>query len=552
MPKYTIGIDFGTLSGRAVIVDVSNGREVATETLEYKHGVMDRVLCDGITELPNDTALQHPKDYVEVIETTIPNALVKSGINPQEIIGIGVDFTSCTMLPVYKDGTPLCYKEKYHLVPCSYARLWKDHSSLSYANKLTELAHNEKMPFIERYGGYISSEWLVPKIMLMADRAPDVYDDCDYIIEAADWIVWQLTGVQTRSACTAGYKGLWHSEEGYPPTDFLVKLNSRFENLVSEKLNAPVLPIGSKAGELTEKMAQKLGLPAGIPVAVGNIDGHCTVPAVKITEPGKLLLILGTSACFMLLDEEEKDVREIAGCVKDGMIPGYFGYEAGQACMGDHFSWYLKNMLPYEYKAKAKAEGVSDMEYIFNKASRLRPGECGLLALDWWNGNRALADGASLSGTIIGMNLSTKPEDIFRALVEATAFGARIIIDNYKKYGLKISEIHAAGGIAEKNKFILQLYADILGYNIRVSGSAQAAALGAAIYGAVAAGSENGGYDSVKEAAERMGNLKDIVYTPNPEHQNIYDKLYNEFCRLFDYFGRGENNIMKNLKNIKE
>ncbi|MBR5514704.1 MAG: ribulokinase [Clostridia bacterium] len=548
MSLYTIGIDYGTLSGRAVIVDISTGEEIATEVLEYKHGVMDKVLYNSDIKLPKDYALQHPKDYLDVLEHCVPEIIKKSGVHKSDIIGVGVDFTSCTLIPVYADGTPLCFNEKFALVPCSYVKLWKDHSSVNEAKKLTDHAKNKAMKFIERYGGNISPEWLVPKVMHILNNAPQVYAEADYFIEAADWIVWQLTDKQIRSSCTSGYKALWHNEDGYPDTKFFKELDPRLENLITEKLNAPVQSIGTKAGELTVEMAQKLGLEPGIAVAVGNIDGHCTVPAAKVTKPGEMLLILGTSACFMTLDERELDVKEIAGYVKDGMIPDYYGYEAGQACMGDHFAWYLNNLLPFSYKEKAKELGISDIQYMFMLASKLSPGECGLIALDWWNGNRALEGGANLSGTIVGMNLSTKPEDIFRALVEATAYGARMIIENFRKYGLKIEKIHAAGGIAEKNPFIMQLYADVLGCEIKVSGSPQAAALGAAIFGAVAAGKETGGYDSVIEASEKMGKLKDTVYKPDFENKKIYDKLYNEFCTLFDYFGRGENKIMKKLK----
>ncbi|MBQ4561104.1 MAG: ribulokinase [Clostridia bacterium] len=546
MAKYSIGIDFGTLSGRAVLVDVADGSEVATAVLEYKHGVMDDRLCVDDISLPHDYALQHPADYIDVIKNTIPEILKKSGVHNSDIIGIGIDFTACTVIPVYSDGMPLCFSEEFNNVPDAYVKLWKDHSSLPYAEKLTETAKAQGMDFIDRYGGAISSEWLIPKIMLIADRSHDVYDKAAYFIDAADWIVWQLCGEQIRSSCTCGYKALWHYKYGYPPTEFFEKLDPRFKDLISQKLNAPILPIGTKAGRLTKYWADILGLNEETAIAVGNIDGHATVPAVKVTEPGQMLMILGTSACFMTLDERELDVREIAGCVKDGMIPGFYGYEAGQACMGDHFSWFVKNMMPYEYKLEAQKQGKSVIQYIFDKAAELKAGENGLIALDWWNGNRALPCQKGLSGTIIGMDLSTKPEHIFRALVEATAYGARKIIDNFRKYGLNINTIHAAGGIAEKNPFVMQLYADILNMDIKISGSAQAAALGAAIFGAVAGGV----YSSVTQASEKIGKLKDIVYSPDPENKKAYDLLYAEFCRLYDYFGR-ENNLMENIKLYK-
>ena len=546
MSKYAIGIDFGTLSGRAVLVDIADGNEIATSVYEYPHGVMDEVLCVDNIPLPNNYALQHPRDYIDVIKSTVPEILKASGVHKTDIIGIGVDFTSCTVIPVCSDGTPLCYSEKFNNVPDSYVKLWKDHSSLPYADRLTVLAKTEGMDFVNRYGGAVSSEWMIPKIMLIADRSPEVYKDAAYFIEAADWIVWQLSGIQARSSCTCGYKALWHYKYGYPPADFFEKLNPCFSDLLTQKLNAPVLPLGTRVGGLTAEWAQILGLDEGTAIAVGNIDGHATVPAAKVTKPGEMLMILGTSACFMTLDTRELDVREIAGYVKDGMIPGYYGYEAGQACMGDHFAWFVKNMMPYEYKLDAKKQGKSDIQYIFEKAQALKPGENGLIALDWWNGNRALPCQKGLSGTIIGMDLSTGPEHIFRALVEGTAFGARKITDNFRKYGLDINIIHAAGGIAEKNPFVMQLYADVLDIDIKISASPQAAALGAAIFGAVAGGA----YDSVTEAANHMGKLKDIVYKPDPENRAVYDALYEEFCRLYDYFGR-ENDTMNKIKLYK-
>ncbi len=545
MAKYSIGIDFGTLSGRAILVDVSNGNEIAESVLEYKHGVMSEYLLDTDIRLPKDYALQHPMDYIEVIEHCVPEILKKSAVHNSDIIGVGIDFTSCTVIPVDSVGTPLCFKDKFSNTPDAYVKLWKDHSSLPHADKLTALAKAEGMDFIDRYGGAISSEWLIPKIMHISDNSPDVYDEADYFIEAADWIVWQLTGVQTRSSCTCGYKALWHCDEGYPSESFFVKLDPKFKDLISNKLNAPISSIGSKAGVLSDRWANKLGLNSNTAVAIGNIDGHATVPAAKVTEPGQMLMILGTSACFMTLDTRELEVKEIAGCVKDGMMPGYYGYEAGQACMGDHFAWYVNNMMPYDYKLQAMAEGKSDIAYIFDKAAQLEPGENGLIALDWWNGNRALPCREGLAGTIVGMNLSTKPEHIFRALVEATAFGARKITDNFRKYGLDIHTVHAAGGIAEKNPFVMQLYADIMDMDIKISGSPQAAALGSAIFGAVAGGY----YTSVAEASERMGKLKEIVYKPNQQNRLVYDKMYQEYCRLYDYYGR-ETDTMGKIKNI--
>lgn len=551
MPKYSIGVDFGTLSGRALLVNVETGEELADATYEYPHGVMDETLPSG-KKLAHDWALEHPTDYLEVFSNTIPAVLEKSGVSPDDIIGVGIDFTACTMLPVKADGTPLCFLPQYKDHPHTYIKLWKHHAAQDKANKLNEIAEQMKEDWLPRYGGKISSEWMFPKIWQTLDEAPEIYEEADFFIEAADWVIWQLTGVQTRNSCTAGYKAMWHKQKGYPHKEFFKALDPRLENVVEDKLNCPITPLGAKAGEITELAASLTGLRAGTAVAVANVDAHVTVPAVTIDGPGKMLAIMGTSTCHILLGTEEKEVPGMCGVVEDGVCPGFYGYEAGQSCVGDHFAWFVENCVSGEYYEKAKEEGLNIHEYLTKKAQEYKVGESGLVALDWWNGNRSILVDVDLTGMILGMTLQTKPEEMYRALIEATAYGTRKIIEAFRNSGVPVDEFYASGGISQKNAMAMQIYADVLGIPIKIGGTSQGPALGSAIFGAVAAGSEKGGYDDVFKAGKIMGKLRDTVYYPNPENAKIYDKLYAEYSILHDYFGRGANDVMKRLKDIKK
>lgn len=550
--KYAIGVDYGTLSGRSVLVELDTGKEVAVAVKEYTHGVMDETLPDGKVKLEPDWALQHPQDYLEVLAETIPAILNEAKVAADDVIGIGIDFTACTMLPVDKNGTPLCFDEAFKSVPHAYVKLWKHHAAQDEANRLNEIARNRNESFLDLYGGKISSEWLIPKIWQILNEAPEVYEKADRFMEAADWIVLQLTGEEKRNSCTAGYKAIWHKKMGYPSKEFFKALDPRLENLVEEKLSKDIYPIGAKAGEITEKAAELTGLKPGTAVAVANVDAHVAVPAVGITDAGKMLMIMGTSTCHMLLGTEEKRVPGMCGVVEDGILPGYLGYEAGQSCVGDHFHWFVENCVPADYMKEAQERGISIHKVLREKASRLKPGESGLVALDWWNGNRSVLVDVDLTGLIIGCTLQTKPEEIYRALIEATAYGTRMIIDTFEESGVPITELYAAGGIAEKDEMMMQIYSDVTNREIRISASAQTPALGSAMFGAVAAGSQRGGYDTITDAAKVMAKVKDRVYRPIPENVAIYEKLYQEYKLLHDYFGRGGNDVMKRLKEIKK
>lgn len=546
--KYSIGLDYGTLSGRALLFDLQTGEEVACVVKEYTHAVMDETLPDG-TKLGQDWALQHPEDYLEVLKETIPAVIKQAGIKSEQVIGLGIDFTACTVMPIKADGTPLCFLDEFKSNPHSYIKLWKHHAAQEEANELNRIAEERGESFLDRYGRKISSEWMVPKVMQLVKEAPEIYDTMDRFIEATDWITMQLTGEEKRACCTAGYKAIWHKQSGYPDKEFYKALHPKLENFVEEKLSTDIYPMGAKAGEVTEYGAALTGLAVGTAVSVGNVDAHVAIPAVGITEAGKLLMIMGTSTCHILLGEKESNVPGMCGVVEDGVVPGYFGYEAGQSCVGDHFAWFVDNCCPKTYYDEAEGRGLNIHQLLTEKAEQLKVGESGLVALDWWNGNRSVLVDVDLTGMILGMSLLTKPEEIYRALIEATAYGTKIIIDTFEENGVPIDALYACGGIAEKNPMIMQIYSDVTNREIRISASPQAPALGAAMFGAVAAGAQRGGFDTIKDAAEKFGKIKDCVYKPIKENVEVYKQLFAEYKTLHDYFGK-ENNVMKRLKSI--
>ena len=550
--KYVIGVDFGTLSGRAAIVDVSTGEEIASSVHPYANGVIDEHLPGSSIRLEPDWALQDPDDYLEVFKQAIPAALKYSGVSSEDVIGIGIDFTACTMLPTKADGTPLSFLSEWRQRPHAWVKLWKHHAAQPEANRLNAIARETGFgDILERYGGKISSEWFFPKAWQILNEDPGLYAAADRLIEAADWVVWQLTDVETRNSCTAGYKAMWSKVDGFPPKAFFKALDPRLENIVEEKMKREILPLGVKAGSLTPQAAAWTGLKAGTAVAVANVDAHVSVPAATVTESGRMVMIMGTSICHMVIGESEQIVPGMCGVVMDGIVPNKPGFEAGQSCVGDHFQWFTENCVPYEYHQAAEQAGISVHQYLEVKAAAQKPGESGLLALDWWNGNRSVLVDVDLTGMMLGMTLLSKPEDIYRALIEATAYGTRLIIETFEKNKVPIHELIATGGLPDRNKLLMQIYADVTGLPIFIPLASQIGALGSAMHGAVAAGAASGGYDSILDASIHMAKLRDESYHPIPENKKVYDLLYREYLRVHDYFGRGENDVMKRLKELK-
>lgn len=550
MKRYAIGIDYGTESGRALLADLATGEEVASHVTPYPHGVIDEALPGG-RRLGPDWALQHPDDYVEVLRRSVPEVLRMAGVSPDEVIGVGIDFTACTMMPLDKSGTPLCLREQWRDEPHAWVKLWKHHAAQDEADRINEIARERGEAFLPRYGGKLSSEWMLAKIWQILNEAPHIYEQTDLFIEAADWIVMQMTGELVRSSCAAGYKALWHKRSGFPSADFFRALDPRLEDLAQTKLRGPIAPLGARAGRLTGEMAAITGLNAGTAVAVGVIDAHAMVPASGVVTPGKLVMAMGTSTCHLLLSDREVHAEGICGVVEDGIVAGCYGYEAGQSAVGDIFAWYVEQAVPQYVKDKAQREGIGVHEWLERQAAKYRPGESGLLALDWWNGNRSVLMDANVSGLLLGCTLQTKPEEIYRALLEATAFGTRRIIEAFADSGVEIGELYACGGLPQKNRLLMQIYADVTGREIKIADSVQTAALGAAMFGAVAAGSAAGGYDSIVEAADHMARVRKETFKPIPAHTEVYEQLYREYVALHDYFGRGGNDVMKRLKAIR-
>jgi L-ribulokinase len=470
-----------------------------------------------------------PADYVGVLRNAVPAALRDAGVDAADVVGIATDFTACTMVPTTADGTPLCELPEFEAEPHAYVKLWKHHSAQPQAVRINELARTRGEKWLPRYGGLISSEWEFAKALEVFEEAPGVYAAMRHWVEAADWIVWQLTGTYVRNACTAGYKGILQDGE-YPSRDFLRELAPGFESFVADKLEHPLGQLGSRAGGLSAEAAAWTGLPEGIAVAVGNVDAHVTAPAANAVEPGQMVAIMGTSTCHVMNGAELHEVPGMCGVVDGGIVPGLWGYEAGQSGVGDIFGWFVEHFAH---------EGHDQLTRL---AARQEIGEHGLVALDWHSGNRSVLVDHELSGVIVGQTLATRAEDVYRALLEATAFGTRKIVETFGEAGVPVTELIIAGGLT-KNALLMQIYADVTNLPLSVIGSEQGPALGSAIHAAVAAGA----HPDIRAAAAAMGSVQRAVYQPVPAHVVAYDELYAEYTTLHDYFGRGANDVMHRL-----
>jgi L-ribulokinase len=540
-----VGVDFGTLSGRAVVVRVSDGAELGAATCDYRHGVMDAELAATGEPLPPDWALQDPADYTDVLREAVPAALAQAGIDHRRVIGIGTDFTASTPLPVTHDGTPLCQFPGLDGRPHAYVKLWKHHAAQGQADRINAVARERGEPWLARYGGKISAEWQYAKALQVLAEDPEIYQRADRWIEAADWIIWQLCGTETRNACTAGYKGIWQDGH-YPSRDYLAALDPRFAGFAEDKLAHPISPLGARAGPLTARAAAWTGLPEGIAVAVGNVDAHVTPPAANAIEPGQMVLIMGTSTCHVMNAEKLAEVPGMCGVVDGGIVAGRYGYEAGQTGVGDIFAWFADHATPPAYAAEAARRGLSVHDLLSAEAAAQPPGAHGLIALDWMNGNRSVLVDHHLSGVVAGLTLATRAPDIYRALVESTAFGTRVIIDAFEGAGVRVGELVIAGGLA-RNELIMQIYADVTRRPLGLIGSAQGPAQGSALHAAVAAGA----YPDVPAAAAAMGSMQKAVYAPDPASADVYDQLYAEYVTLHDYFGRGANEVLHRLRALR-
>lgn len=544
--KYVIGIDFGTLSGRAAVVSVVDGRELGHGVKEYTHQVMDHALtADDNQGLPPDFALQVPADYIEVLQTAVPEAIKASGVDVEQICGIGIDFTSATVVAAKADGTPLCELPQFKSHPHAYVKLWKHHGGVAQAERIVKVAKERNEDWLPRYGGTLSSEMLMPKVLETLEKDPEVYAATEVFCEAMDWITWQITGNLNFAAGSSGYKRNYQDGR-YPSREFLEAVNPDFGGAFEEKMRGEVLALGSETGKLNAKGAEWMGLPEGISVCIGNIDAHVTAAAVQAVEAGQMTAIMGTSSVQIALGTELKEVPGMFGAVDGGIVDGLWAFECGQTAVGDIFAWFVNNCVNERYRRAADEAGVSIHDYLTRLAADQEIGEHGLIALDWHNGNRSVLNDANLSAMIVGQTLGTRPEDTYRALLESTAFGTRVILENFAKHGVEVTEIVAAGGLI-KNKFLMQMYADVCQVPISVGLTTQPGALGSAVFAAVAAGI----YPDVQAATAAMGRRQQNAYVPDPERSKLYDKLFYEYKLLHDVFGRGGSSMMYRLKDMR-
>jgi len=549
--KYVIGLDYGTKSERAVLVDTSDGKILSVSEMMYPHGVMEHFLPDRKTELGVDWCLQDPSDYLLALEKTIHGVLANSGVSPSDIIGLSIDFTASTVLPVTKDGTPLCCLEKFAHRPHAYVKLWKHHAAQKQADHINDVLSKRGELNLPRYGGKISPELMLPKALQILDEDEEIYKTMDSFLEAPDWINFLLTGERKRSASTAGYKAMYFNEEGYPKKDFFREIDPRMENFIEEKCSGNISPMGSCFGTLKKEWAEKLGLAEGTAVGTSIIDAHAGLPGCGITAPGKMMLILGTSSVQAVLSDHPYSGNGIMGAVKGGIIPGYYALESGLAAVGDQLDWFVSRNVPASYRERAEREGKNIHSLLSELGEKLPAGGNGLLALDWWSGNKTPYVDGELSGMIVGLNMTTSPEEIYRALIESSAYGTREITDYFEATGVKVDEIIACGGIVGKNPFLMQVFADVTGKTIRASEGKQTAATGAAVYAAVAAGKKAGGYDTISDAVSSMIKSADRIYTPVPASAAVYESLYKSYLALTGYFNPAQNPVMKQLKEFR-
>jgi L-ribulokinase len=533
---YAIGVDFGTESGRALLLDCSSGEELSVGIVRYSRGVIDRELPDGGGRLGADWALQDPDDWVTVLQDAVAYVVADAGVDPATVASLGIDFTSCTVLPVDAEGIPLCKYPRWRRRPHAWPKLWKHHSAQPVADRLTEVALERREDFLSRYGGRISSEWYFPKLIELWLEDRELYEEARAFVEATDWVIWWLTGRLVRQSCTAGYKAMWSPQTGLPSRAYFEAAYPGFDT-PAQKLGHEFVPLGTHAGTLTPDAAEAIGLPASVAVAVGNVDSFVSMPGAGVVEPGKYVTVVGTSICDMLVDPAEVRLPGITGVVRDGILPGLYGYEAGQVAVGDMLAWFVELLGGGD-------DGYGELE---RAAGAIAAGETGLLALDWWNGNRSILADADVTGVIAGLTLQTGRAEIYRALLESIALAERRIIDNFTEHGLRVEEIVACGGIAERSPLLMQLFADATGRAVHVPASSEIPARGSALFGAVAAGV----YPSIGAAiiATRPGRAH--TYTPDAIAGQVYDEVYDVYRSMYETLGRSQVELLHRLKRIR-
>ena len=544
---YTIGVDYGSLSCRGILVSTVDGTIMAEDEFVYPHAVIDHQLPDG-TPLPPQWALQDPDDFRQALYHIIPNLLKASQVQPSQVIAIGIDSTASTVIPATKGLVPLCEQPSFRNRPHAWPKMWKHHAAAAEAAEITAAAVAQGLPVVVKSGGAIGCESLMPKVLQFLHEDAETFQNTASFFELCDWIVSLLAGREVRSTPLLTCKSMWTPQNGYPkgqPFDSITP-KLAFHDGVHPVIAAP----GESVGTLHPSMAQSLGLSQNTVITAGQMDGYAALPGNGVADEGTLMMMIGTSTADMILGRKWKDIPGICAAMEDANLPHFTNYAAGQACVGDMFKWFIDNCVPENYAQEARRRGISIHAYLSELAAASTPGETGLVALDWWNGNKSCLNDSRLSGLIVGMTLATRPEHIYRALIEASAFGARKIIDNFREHGIPVHDIVACGGIALKNPFLMQIYADVFGMEIRTTTCTQTAALGAAIFAAAADGHRSGHHD-VFSAIRAMGAKDTIPYRPVIENSPKYDIIYWKYLELHDFFGKSHAPFMHGLHSMK-
>lgn len=540
---FSIGVDFGTSSGRVFLVNTENGEIISKYIKRYSHGVIEGELNGR--ELPSSYALQNANDYMEVIEAGIPIILEEANIAPSEVVGIGIDFTSSTVMFVDGHMEPIHNKLEFQNHPHAYVKLWKHHGAQAEADLLFQTALAEKKRWLGYYGFNVSSEWMIPKILEVNNKAPEIMAETADIMEAGDWIVNKLTNQNIRSNCGLGFKAFWEETSGFH-YDLFDKVDDKLSEIIRSKVDATIINIGESAGTISETMALKLGLSPDTQVSPFIIDAHSSLLGIGSTQEKEMTMVMGTSTCHLMLSKAQHKVPGISGSVKGGIIPELYAYEAGQTAVGDLFE-YVAKQAPYEYVVEANRRGISILELLTEKAERLYPGESGIIALDWHNGNRSVLSDSHLKGCLFGLGLQTKHEEIYRAYMEATAFGTKMIMNQYQEWNMEVNRVFACGGIPKKNKLLMDIYANVLNKSITIMDSEYAPAIGAAILGAISGGT----YRTFNQAIDAM--KEPVLYTVEPEQQKVsrYEQLFSAYKELHDLHGYKKVRIMRNVNQLK-
>ena len=538
--RYAIGLDYGSLSCRGVLACTDGGAILAEEEYVYPHGILSDALPDG-TKLPPLWAVQHPQDYLDALARIIPALLQSSGVPPEAVAALGIDTTASTVVAVDGNLTPLCRKEGFAREIHAWPKMWKHHAAWREAEELTASIRERTPALLERYGGGVGAESMLPKLLQTLREAPGIFEAGTFF-ECGDWLVSLLAGREVRSGSYLTCKSLWDPALGYPKGPLFEPLTEKLPPRGGAVLAWP----GQSVGTLSPEMARKLGLSPRTVLSAPQMDAYAGLPGCGVSGPGVMAMVLGTSNACLLLGRESRPVSGICAAIPDSILLGFTGYAAGQPCTGDMLRWFTENCVPAACERAARESGRGLHAYLTGLAEKKRPGESGLIALDWWNGNKSVLNDPGLSGVLLGMTLATRPEDIYRALIESAAYGTRKILDTFRRAGAEVSSIIASGGGAAKNPMLMQIYADVLNMPVAVSACTQAAALGSAMYAAAAAGE----YDSAAGAAAAMSQGTASRYLPRKEAAGVYGRLYAEYEAVHDYFGRGENRGMARLRAI--